>query len=244
MLRQSEFTSASNEVSIRYDHFLETLLGSYNRAILSADLTPRSINSFQKETANILKQYLEGEVEKTVSLYHRLLATVQEDTSSLPVHVTEDEDWVENLSENTHFLYEAIKLQASKDVLYINSFLRTKVIALHALNDAQVAYSLIYNHKDLNFYYTDKLGRKINSTKYIRTIARDYMVKDYNDLIAGAAILNGIEEATIENTDETHKDNGKVIAINDPNRVNYFTIREDVFHPNSNSILRLPDVHT
>lgn len=239
MLRQSEFTSIANEVSIRYDHFLETLLASYNRTILSADLTPRSIEGFKKETANILKHYLEREVNETVALYNQVLAIVAEDTQSLSVNVTEDDDWTENLSENTHFLYEAIKLQASKDVLYITSFLRTKVVALHSLNDSQIAYSLIYNHKDLNFYYTDKLGRKINSTKYIRTITRDYMVKNYNDLIAGAAILNGIQTATIENTDETHKDNGKVIAINNPNEVNYFSIREEIFHPNSNSILRL-----
>lgn len=239
MLRQSEFTSVANEVSIRYDHFLETILASYNRTILAADLSPRSIEGFKKETANILKHYLEREVTEIVTLYQRLLADIATDTQQLPVKVTEDEDWTEHLSENTHFLYEAIKLQAAKDVLYVTNFLRTKVIALHSLNDGQIAYSLVYNHKDLNFYYTDKLGRKINSTKYIRTITRDFMVKNYNDLIAGAAILNGITEATIGNTDEGHKDNGKVIAINNPNRVNYFTIREDVFHPNSNSILRI-----
>jgi hypothetical protein len=238
MLRQSEFTSVANEVSIRYDHFLETLLSSYNRTILAADLTPRSIEGFKKETTNILKHYLEREVTEIVPLYQRLLDDVEADTS-LAVKVAEDEDWTVHLSENIHFLYEAIKLQASKDVLYITNFLRSKVIALHALNDGQIAYSLVYNHKDLNFYYTDKLGRKINSTKYIRTISRDFMVKNYNDLVAGAAILNGIQEATIENTDEGHKDNGKVIAINNPNAVNYFTLRDELFHPNSNSILRL-----
>jgi hypothetical protein len=239
MIRQSEFTKAANEVSIRYDQFLQTLLASYNRTILAADLTPRSIRGFQSETANILKHYLEREVDETVTLYNELITVVNEDTASLSVKVTDDVEWLDHLSENTHFLYEAIKLQASKDVLYLVNFLRAKVISLHALNDGQVAYSLIYNHKDLNFYYTDKLGRKINSTKYVRTVTRDYMVKDYNDLIAGAAILNGIKEGTIQNTDEGHKDNGKVIAINDPNEVNYFSIRDEVFHPNSNSILRL-----
>jgi hypothetical protein len=239
MLRQSEFTKAANEVSIRYDHFLETLLASYNRAILSADLSPRAIQTFKAESANVLKHYLEREVTETVTLYNSVIAMVNEDTAELPVHVTEEADWLEHLTENTHFLYEAIKLQAAKDVLYINNFLRGKALALHSLNDGQIAYSLIYNHKDLNFYYTDKLGRKINSTKYIRTLTRDYMVKNYNDLIAGAGILNGIHDAIIDNTDETHKDNSKVIAINDPNKVNYFSIRDEVFHPNSNSILRV-----
>lgn len=239
MQRQIEFGNAANEVSIRYNHFLETLLAAYNRVILSADTTPRSMTAFKKETANILRVYLEREVDQTVDLYHRVLGMVNEDTASLPVKVTEDDTWTEHLSENTHFLFEAIKLQATKDVLYINNFLRSKVIALQSLNDGQLAYSLIYNHKDLSFYYTDKLGRKINSTKYVRTVTRDYMVKNYNDLIAGAAILNDIHEVLIENADTNHKDNGKVIAVNDPHEVNYFSLRDEIFHPNSNSIIRI-----
>lgn len=239
MLRQSEFTAVANEVSIRYNHFLETLLGSYNRIILSADLTARSLDSFKKETANILKHYLEREVQETVGAYNELKDMIATDTQPLKVKVLEDDIWAEHLTELTHFLYEAIKLQAAKDVLYINSFLRSKVLAIQSLNDYQVAYTLIFNHKDLSFYYTDKLGRKINSTKYVRTVTRDYMVKGYNDMLAGAAILNGIETVTIINTDDSHKDSGKVIAVNDPNEVNYFSIRDDIFHPNTNSILRL-----
>jgi hypothetical protein len=239
MLRQTEFTNAAAEVSIRYNHFLETLLASYNRVILSADVSARAIEGFKKETGNILHQYLEREVDQSVALYQRVIDMVEEDTQSLPIKVTQDGDWLEHASENTNFLYEAIKLQASKDVLYVTNFLRSKVIALQSLNDGQLAYSLVYNHKNLSFYYTDKLGRKINSTKYVRTVTRDYMVKNYNDLIAGAALLNDIHEVTIENTDINHKDNGKVIAVNDPHEVNYFSSRDEIFHPNSNSILRI-----
>lgn len=239
MIRQTEFSNAANEVSIRYNHFLETLLAAYNRVILAADTSPRSLNSFKKETANILRVYLEREVDQTVKLYNDIISMVNQDTSELPVKVTEDDTWTEHLSENTHFLFEAIKLQATKDVLYVNNFLRSKVIALQSLNDGQLAYSLIYNHKDLSFYYTDKLGRKINSTKYVRTVTRDYMVKNYNDLIAGAAILNDIKEVQIVNTDVNHKDNGKIIAVNDPHEVNYFSLRDEIFHPNSNSIIRI-----
>jgi hypothetical protein len=73
----------------------------------------------------------------------------------------------------------------------------------------------------------------------MRTAARDYLVKNYNDLVAGSAILNGIEEVVIENVDKNHEHNGKVIAVTGNDGVNYFDIREDIFHPNSNSIVRL-----
>jgi hypothetical protein len=239
MGRQAEFNAISNEVSVRYTHFLETLLASYNRVILSADLTPRSIESFKKEIANIHKHYLEREVEAMIDAHEKLRAMVAADTQGHSVNVLDDSEWSVYLSENTNFLYDAVKLQSSKDVLYVNNFLRSKVLQVMSLNDYQVAYQLVFNHKDLSFYYTDKIGRKINSVKYIRTVTRDYLVKNYNDLVVGSAILNGNDTIKIENVDANHQHHGKVVAVNDANDVNYFTLREDVFHPNSNSIVRL-----
>ena len=239
-MRQADFTSISNELSTRYTSFLESLLAAYNRTILSADLTPRSLDAFNKEAANVHRLYLEREVDAMVKVYDKVKVMIATDTQGLAVEVLEDDDWSRYLSENTNFLYEAVKLQSSKDILYVNNFLRSKVLTVMAMNDYQAAYTLVHKHKDLNFYYTDKIGRKINSTKYVRTVARDYLVKNYNDLIAGAAILNGIAEVKIENVDSNHEDHGKVIAVNNPNEVNYFTIRDETFHPNSNSIVRLP----
>ena len=245
MGRQAEFNAISNEVAIRYTHFLETILSAYNRTILSADLTARSMESFKKEVGNIHKQYLEREIDELVKIYDKVKEMVNLDTESNSVHVTEDEEWATYLTENTNFLYDAIKIQSSKDILYINNFLRSKVLQVISLNDYQVAYNLVFNQRDLSFYYTDKLGRKINSVKYIRTATRDYLVKNYNDLIAGSAILNGIDVLTIENVDRNHEHNGKVIAVKGDDGVNYFDVREDIFHPNSNSVLRLThDIHS
>jgi hypothetical protein len=239
MGRQAEFNAISNEVALRYTSFLETILSAYNRTILSADITARSIDTFKKEVANIHKHYLEREIKELVSAYEKLKTMIDLDTQQVAVSVTADDEWATYLSENTNFLYDAIKLQSSKDVLYVNNFLRAKVLQVMSMNDYQVAYNLVFNHRDLSFYYTDKLGRKINSVKYMRTAARDYLVKNYNDLVAGSAILNGIEEVVIENVDKNHEHNGKVIAVTGNDGVNYFDIREDIFHPNSNSIVRL-----
>ena len=239
MNRQAVFTDVSNKVAERYRLFLEKLLNAYNRTILTADFNARSLATFNAEVANMHNQYLEFEVEAIVETYNSVQDMVREDTKSQSVNVLEDDAWAENLVANTNFLYDAIKLQSQKDVLYINNFIRTKAIQLMNQSDYDVAYNLIFNHKELSFYYTDKLGRKLNSQKYIRTITRDFMVKNYNDLVIGSAILNAIEEVTIENTDPNHREHGKVIAVNGTDSVNYFDIRDDVFHPNSQSIVRL-----
>lgn len=240
MARQAEFNSIANELSVRYTHFLDTILSSYNRAILSTDLTARGLDHFRKEVGNIHQQFLEREVDHIVRIYNSVKDMVDTDTQTAPIKALDDEQWATHLDENTNFLYESIKLQSSKDVLYVNNFLRSKAIQLNSVNDYQKAYNLVFNHKDLNFYYTDKLGRKINSVKYVRTAARDYLVKNYNDLVAGTAILNGIDTLVVENVDSNHENNGKIISVNEANDVNYFDIRDEMFHPNTNSIVRLP----
>lgn len=239
MTRQDRFSAIANDTSQRYTAFLEQLLSAYNRTILSKTINSKTVKTFKKEVENLNKIYLEREVEFTVATYNALADMVQQDNTGLSVDVTEDDEWASYLSDNTDFLFEAIKLQSSKDVLYISNFLRAKVLEVMMMNDYDVAYNLIYNSRDLGFFYTDKIGRKINSVKYIRTITRDYLVKNYNDLTAGAAILNGITEATIVNTDIEHAEHDKIISINEQNTVNYFSIRTEVFHPNTNSIIRL-----
>lgn len=240
MGRQAEFNDISNQIADNYSHFLDKLLSAYNRAILSTDLSARGIDLFRKEILNVQQQYLEHEVEVIVNLYDHLRQMIETDTKGLQVNVLEDEQWSAYLSDNTNFLYEAIKLQSQKDVLYITNFIRSKALQLSNMSDGQAAYTLIFNQKNLDFYYTDKLGRKINSIKYVRAVVRDYLVKNYNDMIVGAAILNGIKTLTVENVDANHRDNGKKISVTDENDVNYyFTIKDEIFHPNSNSILRL-----
>lgn len=239
MERQNQFSIIADQTAGRYVEFLQRTLSLYNTFILSRELNPKSISSFSKELNNFNKLYLEKEVNETMKLYEQLNSFIDEDTKHLGVKVTEDNDWSLYLSENINFLFEAIKLQSTKDVLYASNFFRTKLIEIVSMNKYEMAYNLIFNSKELDFHYTDKIGRKIQSVKYIRTITRDFVIKNYNDMIVGSAILNGIEKATIQNISDEHKDHNKIVFINKQNDINYFDIRNEIFHPNTNSILRL-----
>jgi hypothetical protein len=239
MLRPEKFTTASNHAAQRYTAYLEGILASYNRIILSKALNVSSIKTFKDEAEMLNKHYLEREVEHMVENYHDLETMIKEDTSRLDIDVTLDEDWATYLSDNANFSYEIVKLQSTKDALYATNFLRAKVIEVINMNDFDRAYNLLFSSRDLAFFYTDKIGRKVNSVKYIRTLYRDFFVKNYNDLIAGAAILNGIDKVTIINTDIHHGDHDKIISVNDESTINYWSIRNDSFHPNTNSIIRV-----
>jgi hypothetical protein len=237
---QEQFNKVAQDVSERYTNYLEALRNAYNRTILTADLSPRQLGTFKKEIDSIQTRYLEQEVDHVTKVHDLLLDYIGQAIADdkMDVSVTQDHEWTDYLYQNTNFLYEAIKLQSSKDALYINNFLRVKVLEVLNLNDHQKAYSLVFNNRDLSFFYTDKIGRKINSQKYIRSLARDYMVTSYSDMLVGSAILNGIDEVGIENVDPNHRDHGKIISVTGENELNYFSVRNEIFHPNSNSIIR------
>lgn len=239
MVRPESFTTFSNHAAQRYTDYLERILAAYNRTVLSKSLNVSSIKTFKDEVDMLNKHYLESEVEHMVDNYNALQRWVHEDTSHHSVDVLNDDDWATYLSDNANFTYEVIKLQSTKDALYATNYLRAKVLEVINMNDYERAYNVIFSSRDLAFFYTDKIGRKINSVKYIRTLYRDFFVKNYNDLIAGSAILNDIKTATIINTDVNHGDHDKTISVNDENTLNYFSIRNDSFHPNTNSILRI-----
>jgi hypothetical protein len=239
MALQEKFTMNADLAASRYTNYLELILAAYNRTILSKQLNARSIKVFKDEVQMLNKHYLEREVDHTLENFEALKNAIADSTKDLTVPVLDDEDWGVYLEDSTNFAFETIKLQSSKDALYAANFLRTKVIELIHMNDFERAYNLVFTSRDLDFFYTDKIGRKVNSIKYIRTMVRDYHVKSYNDLMAGAALINGINEAKVINIDVNHGDHDKTISINSEDTLNYFSIRNEMFHPNTNSILRL-----
>lgn len=234
MLRQVEFSKIADEFADRYRRYLEIILNSYNSVILSGEMNNRKITSFSKEIANIQSNFLTNEVSKITSAYEWITEAVTTDVGNDDIF--NEEEWLDYVEANTSFLYDIFKVQSTKDAIYATNFLRSKVLQVRNLNEYQLAHNLIYNSRDLGFFYTDKLGRKVNAVKYIRTMARDYLVKNYNDLIYGYAMINNNVNLVVDHLDEGHKHNGIQI---DTETSHYFDIKDDVFHPNSNALLRI-----
>lgn len=238
-MQQEKFSLAADQASTRYTTYLELILAAYNRAVLSSNLNAKTIREFKKETQMLNKHFLEKEVEIMAKSYDEIEGMVKDATRNLSVDVMEDNEWSDYLQDSASFTFEALKLQSTKDALYASNFLRNKVIELMNMSDGERAYEVVFNSRELNFFYTDKIGRKINSVKYVRTMIRDYYVKSYNDLIAGAAILNGIEQVKVSNVDINHADYNKILSLKGEDGLNYFILRNEMFHPNSNSVLEL-----
>lgn len=239
MTRQIDFDRIANSFAERYVTFLGSIRAAYQSRLLNRNVTYASIHTFEKEANAIATLYLEREINEVTAMEMAIKSFIQSDCTiyDIKADVLNDDNYLEYLDDFTKFVYNSIKQQVSKDILFAAQHLR--VDALKLINSNHNHVTLLLNYKDLEFSFTDKMGRNLASKKYIRTLVRDYCVKAYNDLFAENLDLNNIDQAIVDNPDHTHSHYGTIVTINDnENELNYFNVREDIFHPNTNSILK------
>lgn len=240
MSRQVEFDKFANAFAERYVSFQNSIKAAYQSRILNRDLNYKSIKSFEKEANNVAALYLEREILEVQEAERVIKQFINSDFNiySLPVKVLKSEEYMEYLSDFSVYVYNSIKHQVAKDILFATQKLRVESIKL--LNTNGDYFNLVMNYKDPEFVFNDKAGRNLPSKKYIRTMVRDYFVKSYNDIFVENLLLNGVNEVEVDHIDTNHKHYGLILSINDSeNELNYFNVRDDVFHPNSNAVLKV-----
>lgn len=239
MQRQIEFDKNANAFAERYTHFLGSTKAAYQSRILDRNLTHNSIKGFEKEATNIAVVYLEGEIKEVERAEQLIKNFIETDFTlyDLPTKVLTNEIYMEYLQDFSAFVFNSIKHQVSKDILYATQQLRVESLKL--VNNGYDHVSLFLKYKEPDFIFTDAIGRSLPSKKYIRTLVRDYFVKSYNDIFVENLLMNDFNTVEVDHADVKHKDYGLVLSINDPeNELNYYKVRDSIFHPNSNAILK------
>lgn len=102
------------------------------------------------------------------------------------------------------------------------------------------AYELALTRREgVNFYFTDRSGRRYPSQKFIRQLFRHTLLTAAVETFALEAASYGVTELEITHPDKNHSFNGELITlVETPNVLTLADVRDDVFHPNSNAFLR------
>jgi hypothetical protein len=238
--RQVEFDKNANAFSERYGAFLGNIKAAYQARILSKSLNYKSIKSFEQEASNLARLYLEGEIEQCQRAEVAIKQYIESDfaKTGMDAEVLDNPEYMNYLSDFTSYVYSSIRHQVSKDILFATQRLRVESIKL--LNSNFNYMQTIIDYKEPEFVFNDKAGRNLPSKKYIRTMVRDYFVKSYNDIFVENLILHNIDAVQVYHIDQTHKHYGLILSVNNnDNELNYFKVRDDIFHPNSNAVLMM-----
>jgi hypothetical protein len=233
----------ANAFADRYAAFLGNMKGAYQARILNRNINYKTIKSFEVEANKIAALYLTNEIEQCTRAENAIRQFIESDFAAfdLDAAVLDNQEYMDYLTSFTSYVYSCIRHQVTKDILFATQKLRVESLKL--INNNQNYMQLVMNYKEPEFTFNDAVGRALPSKKYIRTLVRDYFVKSYNDIFVENLVIHNIDEVAVDHIDQMHKDKGLVLSINDAeNDLNYFNVRDRIFHPNSNAVLTMVGV--
>ncbi len=249
---QQQMTQLADNAAVRYGLFLDALKVIYGKALTGAKLDQETIRAAKNEAFEILVNYIQVESsnivedidaiasEASVTTFDELGVALPEDLSA-PVS-----DLAQAIDE---YLLQEIRLQAHRDVAFLEEGLRRTLLQVSVAarssglspRAALIQY-MIGNAQELNFFFHDRRGAKWSSQKFIRGVYRHGLLTVYNEAVLLTLADHGVEFAQIEHASVKSTEHGQIVAMS-PNGEHpiYSEIRGEIFHPNSDAILRKAD---
>lgn len=248
-----ELTEAAQRASERYVLFLNSLRGVLSQALRSdpSDMRARtalreacleSARAFLRTEIGIIEQEVERSAEEETV---RLNSTISPDSSDAELSPLA-QDIVETAQDR---LETELRAQIERDIMQVLLKHKDFQIEVHMLADIErisadgAKFKVLMRGEDqVRFYFRDRMGRKLQSQKFIRTVWRDALLQTGNEAFLIAAAKSGFDTVVVDHPDRQSSANGVEIAINPEfeGEVSYADVRDSIFHPNSQAVLRLP----
>lgn len=244
----SRLTAAAERAGERYGILLNSFNAVFNQ--FAGNPNPGSPNNRKKATARaytLAQGYLASELEfidQTVQREMQDATTHTLDALGVPY-----EDPPELVFSHTESLVQelehGIRTQLERDISLIGKglrdiSLRTNLVAkTRGITRANaLAYLRTYGPLSQTFTFQDRAGRHWPSQKLIRTLWRHSLVLTWNETALMTMALRGVPSAIIEHPDESHRERGTIISLEeDPSGISWDQIRDEVFHPHTHAQL-------
>lgn len=244
----NELTESSQRASDRYVVLLNAFRGLLSQTTRKNPVDVRARRALRENALEVARTYLmtevgisSDEIEKAVS------EEIFRFNAMTGANVTLEDDVIEDVIEAAEErLATEIRAQIERDIILLQS--RHKDFQIETFMTSQservdletAKFRVLMRGSDqVRFFARDRIGRRIQSQKFVRTVWRDTLLQAGNEAFLLAASLAGIEKLVVDHPDKNASANGVVISTS-PNLVgdnSYADIRDEVFHPNSQARL-------
>ncbi len=247
----SQFISTEADLAVeRYGAVLSAFQLSYARALNQPHFgSPKQLAEIAAGAYAIASFYLQSEggfieiASTAVALEAQRVTLEQLSAASV---ITLSEAISEHANESDAHLSREITIQVERDIAMLTHTLRKTILSVGmAARAAQIApRQALMQHRvsasnELSFVFLDRSASKWPSLRFLRSLWRQHLLAIYNETVLLTLSDHGIEQAEVQHTDEKAPVHGMIISIvEDPELPSYSDILSDVFHPNSEAILR------
>lgn len=231
----------------RYVSFLLSLRGVLGVALKTRPDDMRAFGEIRTGAYAVAEVYLASEVDHFADALQRVQkaavdAVRAEVLSDDPVTDIELEDYADELL--TWFRLE-LRAQIERDVNVIVSKRRELVLAATTASwsrrrDLNTAYLQLQSarRESVDFYFTDRTGRRYPSQKYVRQLVRHALLNFACESFVLEAASFGVDTVFVDHPDRNNSHNGEAISlVGAANMLSLSDIRDEAFHPNSNAFL-------
>lgn len=241
-MHPNRYTELAHQASDRYQAVLATFRGMLY-GVLSDPFSERTADQLRKQAVEVGRMYLRAEVplieEAVTESAQDALDSVHAD---LGVSVAQDVP--DRLSAFLHahmdYLENELRAQLSRDVEMLVRRYREHALEAHlarVTNSGFAAPSAITADKS-RFYFRDRMGRLYPSTKYVRTSWRHTLLVIAAEFYALEAAELGATTVEVIHEDSHAAVNGMRISLDGSFEPTFLDVRDEVFHPQAQVVLR------
>lgn len=154
---------------------------------------------------------------------------------------------LDHLAVTQSYLIDELTAQINRDIALLRQTLQRIALEVSlaarsrgiSQRTALIEYR-IGNANEIRFMFYDRAGRKWTSQKFVRALWRHTLLAVYNETVMLTLADHGITRAQVWHVSPEADAHGMLISFGSNSELpTYSEIRDTVFHPNANAILRM-----
>lgn len=248
----TQFISGEADLAAdRYGAMIQAFRGMYSRALDQSHFgSPKQMTDVSVGAYAIAGVYLNAEWQLITDASTAVALEAQRATLE-ELSAASSDDLSQAVSEHADQsdvqLSQEISIQIERDISFLRTSLQRTVLSVNMSARAQqlpartaLMQLRISPANELNFLFIDRGATKWPAQRFIRAVWRQHLLAVYNETVLLTLTDHGIDTAEIAHTDPKAPVNGMEISVNAGSALpTYAEIRNEIFHPNSEAILRM-----
>lgn len=241
---QHRFSLEADAAASRYDLLVGALRGLYLDALGSRDFgAPSLLNAVRRQGRGMVDTYLRAERTTAETTLAQIASEAHRSTKRALAVYAQDEmsdAALELLSAMADYMLQEIALQAARDVATVVEEVRRASLQSDLAQRASGAIVPVDSRGvELSFHFRDRRNHRIQSRIFVRGVWRQSLLTVYNETVLLTLADHRADHAEIDHLDGKAPPHGaRVAMVPGGDHPTYDEIRADVFHPNSDAVLK------
>lgn len=248
-------TSAADAAGARYQSLVDGWEAIYERSLSDRDFgSAPLIERAGEEAYALARSYLPDEAV-AAGYALREIATDALSAATSDLGITDARELTEAagalLSETQHYLQREITIQVERDIAQLQQAMRQTALHVRLVAQAQgmtlraaLMQQRIGSSEGPAFYFRDRRSARWPSRLFVRTTWRQTLLSAFNEVTLSVLADAGIAFAEVHHASAKAGIHGMHIAFGPNTQLPaYGEVRNDIFHPNAEAHLVVPEQH-